>query len=227
MTIKAIAFDVDGTLYPYWQLVSRAICFGVGNLRRGLAFYRVRMAMRHERPVEDFRRRQAEMFGIETSLDLERAREWIDSRIYDQWLSAFRSIRPYAHIRETLDRIHRLGLKCGIMSDFPVVRKLEYLGISSYPSVAMCSEESGYLKPSPEPFAMLANRLDVAPEHILYVGDHYEYDVLGARAAGFHTAHITHRPRPSSQADLQFALYVDLERFIVDGVNGNPRSGDG
>ena len=52
------------------------------------------------------------------------------------------------------------------------------------------------------------------PEEILYVGDHYEYDVLGAHAVGMRVAHLTRKERPDSVADFQFGGYKELIQFI-------------
>ena len=227
MILKAVAFDVDGTLYPYGRLVLHALAFGVGNLRYAPAFYRVRRAIRNARPVADFREYQAEMLARETSMSSAEALDWIESRIYERWLGAFRHIRPYRYVSEIFQSVRGLGLKCGVMSDFPVDRKLEYLGLGEYPHVAMCSEESGYLKPNIEPFELLASRLGEDPGTILYVGDSYAYDVLGAQAAGYRTAHITRRPRASSVADLQFSSYLVLQKYLTETAGTERGEGRG
>jgi len=48
----------------------------------------------------------------------------------------------------------------------------------------------GIAKPDPRIFYHVAEALGVRPERCLYVGDTVRYDVLGARAAGFHPFHF-------------------------------------
>jgi putative hydrolase of the HAD superfamily len=48
----------------------------------------------------------------------------------------------------------------------------------------------GIAKPDPGIFHHVAETLGVRPERCLYVGDTVRYDVLGARAAGFHPFHF-------------------------------------
>ncbi|NBC17080.1 MAG: HAD-IA family hydrolase [Bacteroidetes bacterium] len=50
------------------------------------------------------------------------------------------------------------------------------------------SEDVGVMKPHPRLFAHAADRADAQPEQILYVGDSYTSDVLGARQAGWQVA---------------------------------------
>ena len=79
---------------------------------------------------------------------------------------------------------------------------LEYLGLVGFWDVTMCTEESGYLKPDPEPFLLLAERLGFVPEQILYVGNSYAYDLVGGHAAGLRTAHRVRRPPKGLIADV-------------------------
>ena len=48
----------------------------------------------------------------------------------------------------------------------------------------------GISKPDPGIFHHVADLLGVSPERCVYVGDTVRYDVLGARAAGFHPLHF-------------------------------------
>jgi putative hydrolase of the HAD superfamily len=48
----------------------------------------------------------------------------------------------------------------------------------------------GIAKPDPRIFHHVAEAIGVPPERCLYVGDTVRYDVLGARAAGFHPYHF-------------------------------------
>lgn len=52
----------------------------------------------------------------------------------------------------------------------------------------MSSEESGMLKPAPEPFLDLAARLRLEPAQILYVGNSPSLDIAGAHGVGMDAA---------------------------------------
>ena len=209
MALRAVAFDLDGTLYSFRHLALRAVVFAARNLRFAPVFSRVRAEIRKVRPIEDFHRCQTALFAKASGLSVEKAAEWIERRIYGEWVHSFRSIVPYPGLRSFLDRIAERGLKAAVLSDFPVAEKLKYLGLEECFEVAMCAEESGYLKPNPEPFLLLSERLGVAPAELLFVGDSYEYDIVGARELGLKTALISSRRSPG-KVDVRFTRYEAL-----------------
>ena len=88
--------------------------------------------------------------------------------------------------REALERLRRAGLRLGVVSnsDGRVDAALVAAGLRGYFDVVLDSALVGTEKPDPAIFRAALAALNVAPEEALYVGDLYEVDVLGARAAG-------------------------------------------
>jgi HAD superfamily hydrolase (TIGR01509 family) len=91
-----------------------------------------------------------------------------------------------AGTRETLDRLRAAGLRLGVVSnsDGRVEAALTAAGLRDCFEVVIDSALFGAEKPDPAIFRAALEALGVAPEEALYVGDLYEVDVLGARAAG-------------------------------------------
>ena len=87
---------------------------------------------------------------------------------------------------EALARLRAAGLRLGIVSnsDGRVEQALLAAGLREYFDVVIDSSLVGIEKPDPAIFRAAMEALDVAPEETLYVGDLYEVDVVGARAAG-------------------------------------------
>jgi putative hydrolase of the HAD superfamily len=87
---------------------------------------------------------------------------------------------------EALSRLRVAGLRLGVVSnsDGRVEEALEAAGLRRYFDVVIDSALAGVEKPDPAIFRAALDALRVAPEEALYVGDLYEVDVLGARAAG-------------------------------------------
>lgn len=85
-----------------------------------------------------------------------------------------------------LDRLRQAGLRLGIISnsDGRVALALEAAGLRDYFDVVVDSVLVGVEKPDPAIFRAALEALEIAPEDALYVGDLYEVDVVGARAAG-------------------------------------------
>jgi len=219
MRLEAVGFDVDGTLYPNARMYVRSIPFSLCHLRFLYHFGRVRKEIRRIRPIEDFRSLQAHMLGDRLGVSPDRADRMISVHVYHSWERGLRRVAPFAGVRGVLGRLRALGLKLGVVSDFPVERKLGYLGLSGLWDCSFSSEDIGYLKPNPEPFRHLAACLGVAPDRVLYVGNSYAYDVRGARSAGMKTAHLTRRAPAGSEADLSFSNYAALEAWISGNLS--------
>lgn len=62
--------------------------------------------------------------------------------------------------------------------------KLSCLALSPMFDTILISDAEGISKPHREIFARALERLNVTPAHSVFVGDHPEVDVAGARAAG-------------------------------------------
>jgi HAD superfamily hydrolase (TIGR01509 family) len=87
---------------------------------------------------------------------------------------------------QSLDRLRVAGLRLGVVSnsDGRVEEALTAAGIRDQFELVLDSAVLGVEKPDPAIFRAALTALGVAPEEALYVGDLYEVDVAGARAAG-------------------------------------------
>ena len=215
MKIKAVGFDIDGTLYPNLSMYIRS---SASFLRHPLLvshFSRVRKEIRQIEFEGDFREVQAKLLGYSMKISQKKAAELVERHLYQSWEYSFKGLKPFKNVRPALISLKREGLKLGALSDFPVQRKLEFLGLSDLMEVAFSSEETGHLKPHSAPFNNLISRFGISPSEILYVGNNYKYDILGAREAGLQTAHLTRKPEPGSLADLSFYSFLDLRDWIL------------
>jgi HAD superfamily hydrolase (TIGR01509 family) len=88
--------------------------------------------------------------------------------------------------RATLERLRAAGLRLGVVSnsDGRVDAALAAAGLRACFEVVLDSALFGAEKPDPAIFRAALEALGVAPDEALYVGDLYEVDVVGARAAG-------------------------------------------
>ena len=90
-------------------------------------------------------------------------------------------------------------LRAGICSNFShtqtAVRVVADAGLEPHVHATVVSEEVGIRKPRPEIFEATLQRLGVAAEQTLHVGDRLGADVRGAAEAGLRTAWITRRVR--------------------------------
>jgi len=224
--IEAIAFDLDGTLYPNYRLNIKLIPFILKEWRLLLAFGRARNIIRREQeepssvfPLDDFYSHQAQVTADLLRLPQPPIREKIDRLMYRGWEPIFKEIKPFPHVAQTLADLRSAGYKMGLLSDFPPETKLEYMGLSGIWDAVLCSEQCGALKPHPCSFMALAEALALPPEKILYVGNSYPYDAAGASRAGMKTAWLkcpiipAGRKRPAP--DFIFSDYRQLRDYML------------
>jgi len=226
--IKAVAFDLDGTLYPNYRLNIRLIPFFFKQWRLLTAFGKTRGIIRRRQKQfpaifeQEFYDYQAQITANLLKKPPEIIKEKIDSLIYRGWAPFFNKIKMFPHVTGVLDELKAAGFKLGLLSDFPPHTKLENLGIPHYWDIVHCSENSGALKPSGRPFKKLSEALGCLPEQILYVGNSRPYDIEGAKQAGMKTALKTSRLRAffslktRNVADFQFYDYRQLRNFVLN-----------
>ncbi len=222
MRFDAVAFDLDGTLYPAPRLYARALPTMIGKLRGVVAFNRTRQRMRAMGLTADhsaaapadgaaFQALEARLFAGLLGSGLPEATAIMHRDFYRGVEELFLRIKPFTGLTAALDALSAAGLRLGLLSDLPPLRKLELMGLSGRFEVALCSEDSGFLKPAREPFAMLASRMQLPPGRILYVGNNPRIDVAGAKAAGMSTAIVSRRRVHA--ADLSFFDWRELVTF--------------
>jgi putative hydrolase of the HAD superfamily len=93
-------------------------------------------------------------------------------------------IAPDTH--DALARLRAGGFRLGVVSnsDGRVEEALRAAGLLAYFDVIVDSTLAGVEKPDPAIFRPALEALEVRPEDAVYVGDLYDVDVAGARAAG-------------------------------------------
>ena len=207
--VQVILFDLDGTLYPTRRAAARSWPLFVRYAALFRAFGQVRVRVRGMRPITDLHALQARMVADRLRIDPAAARELIDDVVYTRLPARFRGVRPHRGLQRALVELREHGATLGVLSDLPPHAKLDHLGLTGFDCL-ITSEATDYLKPNPEPFRYAAERLALQPAQVLYVGNNYRYDILGARAVGMLTAHHARRKERSSRADLTFSRYDRL-----------------
>ena len=224
--IEGVAFDLDGTLYPNINFYVMLLPFIIKEWRLLSAFGEARKIIRKNQetaplPQGDFYEYQAEITGRLLSIETKQIKNDIEEKIYRGWEPLFKKVKLFSHADETLDALRKAGYKLGILSDFPLMAKLENLKIDGYWDAVLSSEEVNALKPHPVSFEKLAREMSLPCEKILYVGNSYPYDVVGAAGTGMKTAWIKgvfksagskNNPKP----DFIFNNYRQLLKFMVN-----------
>lgn len=200
--VKAVLFDLDGTLYSFKEGEAYAIGVVADRFEKETGF-----------PHEKFRdenwrlfMKQCETVGPQAGCHSRGVRYQIfceehgfplrlASPMNDLFWNTFLGvIKPFDGAAETFDAIRARGLKIGIGTNMTAdwqLKKLAVLGLIDKVDFVVSSEESGADKPDPKLFALCAEKAGCAPSECMFVGDSLEHDVAGARAFGMRPVWIS------------------------------------
>ena len=97
---------------------------------------------------------------------------------------------PVDGLDDVMDELDRRGIVTGIISnsDGRLDRRMRQIGIRDRFSFLVDSWDVGISKPDPRIFKAALELASLRPDEVVYVGDYYEVDVVGARGAGMHAA---------------------------------------
>lgn len=136
--------------------------------------------------------------------------------IYQQNIAVDTCLFPHMH--HLLDSLDTLGLPWGIVTNKPRGLSellLAALNLSTRCQVLVCPEDVTHSKPHPEPMYLAAQQLGIAPERIIYVGDHPR-DIDAGRAAGMPTVLAAYGYLPPAYRDNLEAWQADHIVYTVE-----------
>ncbi len=190
--ISVVAFDLDDTLWPCLPTIRRA----EEILYQWLERHYPRITAAHEptQMVElrhQFSRRDPRYAIDMTALRREFLRDLgerhdydgdeVAARGFDVFFGARQQVEFYADVLPCLERLQR-RYRLGAISNGNA--SIEHVGLGHLIEHAVSASDVQIAKPDPGIYHHLAERFAAAPAHIVYVGDHPEYDVHGSREAG-------------------------------------------
>ena len=226
--IRAVLFDLDGTLYrqkplrarmlrqlallPLKTLSLRKTRFVLDSIR---VFRKVREELRERgRPDESLDALQysapAEKLGCEPGELRSVVEEWMHRRPLP-YLARCR----FPHLEALLRALSATGKRAGVFSDYPPADKLQALGISGFFDLSLCATdpEINAFKPHPRGFLRACELWQLEPAQVLYVGDRPDVDAAGAAAAGMACAILG----PAGPGHHGFSDYAELRSALLEG----------
>jgi len=226
MRPRAILFDYGGTLdgpASHW-LVRFLHLYRDAGLE--LTFERFRDAFDHATRC-GYADPQVASFDLQTLVEFHVARQLehlglsvpqVATRVVDTFMRASRA--ALADSRTVLGRLYgRVAL--GVVSNFygNVERILDAAGFASLLDTVIDSTCVRVSKPDPAIFAIALQQLDCEPADAVYVGDSFEKDVVGARAAGLRSAWLVGAAAPPCRVpelvDVRLRTLADVEALLA------------
>jgi len=209
--VRAIAFDLDNTLWDVEPVLERAEqrlaawlqqhCPRIALSRAEMRAAREQLARREPHNAHDvsyLRITALAAHAREHGYD-----ERVASQAFEVFLAARNEVEIFADVAPALARLRRRYALASLSNGNA---DLARIGLGRVFSVSLNAGEIGAAKPQRRCFERLAQELQLAAGEIAYVGDDPQLDVAAARAAGLRTVWMNRRalewPQPLAPADL-------------------------
>ena len=190
--IKAIIFDLDNTLLDFMKMKQFAVKAAI------TAMNEAGLNIDEDQAYKDI-------------FELYKTKGWENQQVFNDFLMqnfgkvsnkilaagivSYRRAREatlvvYPNVNKTLIELIKMGIKLAVVSDAPsreAWMRLYYLNLHHVFDPVLTYDDSGARKPSPKPFEMALNILNVNSDEALMIGDWPDRDVVGASQIGMKT----------------------------------------
>ena len=190
--IKAIIFDLDNTLLDFVKMKQFAVKASIRAMNEaGLSV--------------------DEESGYKDVMELYMTTGWENQLVFDDYLKqttgevsnkilaagvvAYRRAREatllvYPNVNKTLIELLKTQIRLAVVSDAPsreAWMRLYYLNLHHVFDPVLTFDDTGARKPSPKPFKLALEKMNVGSDEALMIGDWPDRDVVGAKQIGMKT----------------------------------------
>jgi len=209
--IKAVVFDIDGTLYRSQEYERHLYLMIVKTISwfTGLDIQQAAERLRQEKYKHRTVSRSVEAMGIDRRMFFDKLAEHVEPGKY---------IAKNPEAIAVLNTLRRRGYKIALHTNSGrklAEKVLEAIGIGDNCYDVLITSDEAEPKPSQEGYLLCAAKLNVKPSEALYVGDRPEVELKPAKEMGMKTALINNQ---SSAAFIDHNLRTleDLLNILAD-----------
>ncbi len=235
--VRAVAFDLDNTLWDVEPVIARAERLLLEWLREHCPRIPERVSVEEmraarERLAGEQPQRAHDLTYIRTEALARHALECgygaeVAEQAFQVFFTARNELEPFRDVRPALERLQGRYLLATLSNGNA---DLARIGLTDLFALSLNARQIGIAKPHPACFQRLAEGLRLDPRDILYAGDDPFIDVEAARAAGLRTAWVNRRrarwPDGLIAPDLSVTSCVSLADALENGgVSASHRGG--
>ena len=215
--IRAVTFDVGGTLIEPWPSVGQvyaeiAMRFGTTGIAPEALNRQFAVAWQARRRFDYSRSSWRELVNQTfAGAGAEPPGLACFDAIYQHFATPF-PWRLFEDVLPALAALKARGFKLGVVSNWderlrPLLQELQ---LDVHFDALVISHETSCAKPAPEIFRRAARALNIPPQSILHIGDSPTEDVAGAKAAGMNAVLLDRKAARST-----FAVAHDLRSLAA------------
>jgi HAD superfamily hydrolase (TIGR01549 family) len=232
MAIKAVFFDLDDTLHDHLYPFSKAFKDSFPTLYEQVDVVSLYKKFRdfsdllwkkysyQELTLEELRIARMVMASeyFQIGITNEQA-----SKFQAQYELNLENLQLFAEVPELINSMKAKGKLVGIITNGPVqhqFNKINSLGLTSYVSREhiFISDEVGVAKPNKQIFHHAAQKVNMIPSEIVYIGDSWPNDVVAPMEAGWKAIWYNHRKRLPGTDHKPLAV-IDHLLSIIDIID--------
>lgn len=212
--LRAILFDIDGTLIDTVELITQALNYT----------YRKHLGI--ELPKEELRRLiglplKAQMHYLDERVGHPINHEAMEADEMDYYERHRHLERVLPEVVEAVREAHRRGYRTALVTSknrMELKSVLPRLNLDTVVDAIISADDSPRPKPAPDPVLTALQRLQVCPEEAIFIGDTV-FDITCGRAAGVQVGAVgwgAHLPEDlkAAQPDYYFETPADLLEWI-------------
>ncbi len=179
--MKALLFDFDGTLLDTNELIIQTFMHVLEERFPGQ--YSPKDCIKFIGP--SLKETFEQITPNEVDEMIEKYRQW-NHEHHDELITEFDGVLP------TLEKLKEQGVRMAIVSTKrrdTIKKGLELMGATSFFEFLIGIDDVNHVKPHPEPVLLAIEKLGVAKEDVMMIGDNY-HDIEAGKNAGVKTAGV-------------------------------------
>jgi HAD superfamily hydrolase (TIGR01549 family) len=213
--IKAVIFDVDGTLYEQSKLRKLMlkevlIHFALRPHKfrdlRIISTFRKLREINFAKPTDNLMEDEYLWTAEALGYDKQSVRRAVEEWIYNRPLKYMLDCRQTG-LADFMGFLQSNNFKTGVFSDYPAQAKLDALNLTAQHVVCASDKDVNRLKPDPKGLQLICQRMGESPQSCLFIGDRMERDGECAEKLGMPYLILNKEKRPESHF---FRNYTEL-----------------
>jgi len=129
------------------------------------------------------------------------------------YLEVYSERKVYPEVKRVLNHFKEMGVRMAIVSNttnpgFMKEREIKIFGLHPYFDFAIYSSVTTFRKPHPSIFELAIDNFKIDPQKILFVGDNFSLDIVGAKKVGMKSAWLNREGKfISKDIESDYELY--------------------